>query len=56
MQHRELLEKGLDQITKDVGEQVRLQSMELKRKIKQNLQREIEAARNRHRSLRSFKR
>ena len=55
MRHRELSEKELDQITKDVGEQVRLQSKELKRKIRENLLREIETARNRQHSLRPTK-
>jgi hypothetical protein len=41
-QHRESSEKELDQIAKDVSEQVRLQSQEFKRKIRENLKKEIE--------------
>lgn len=53
MKNRELSEKELDQVTHEIGVWVRLQSKELKDKIKENLQQELQAVRNRQLTLRT---
>lgn len=53
MKNREMSEKELDQITKDVGAWERLQSKELKDKIKENLQLELRSVRSRQLTLRT---
>jgi hypothetical protein len=46
-QYREISEKEMNDITKAFGKQVRAQSVEVDRKIQENLQREFTAARSR---------
>jgi len=46
MRTRELTEKELNQITKNAGEYVRAQSLEIRIKIKENLQSAFAAARS----------
>jgi hypothetical protein len=45
--HREITDKELNEITKAFGDQVRAQSVEVDRKIQENLLREFTARRSR---------